>query len=83
MPHRFFRSEFRWNDWNREKIGKHGLSERDVEHAVRYCERGFPRRRGGEWLVHGRIRTGELIQVLFIEDPPPEETLFVFHAMMK
>jgi hypothetical protein len=71
MPHRFFGSDFRWNDWNRAKVEKHGLSEYDVEHAVRYCEDGYPRRSGSAWLAKGR----------FFEDDPPGGTLFVFHAM--
>ena len=35
--------EFRWNRWNEEHVGKHGIELADEEYVVRHPDRGFPR----------------------------------------
>ncbi len=48
-------NDFRWNDWNTHQVEKHGLTRRDVEHAVRFAKPPYPRQIheeewvGGSW----------------------------------
>ena len=82
MAARFDRHEFRWNQWNREKIAIHNVSEWEAEHVVRNPERGYPRRhKKGTWIVVGRISTGETLQVVFLIDEL--DFIFVIHAMRR
>ena len=63
------------------QVAKHGLSESEVEHVVRFAPRGYPRKVGGRWLVIGRVPTGETTEVVFVEDALLEQTIYVIHAM--
>jgi hypothetical protein len=48
--------DFRWNHWNEEHIGHHGVSVLEAEGVVRG---GKPRYRGdGKYLVVGRGQVG-------------------------
>jgi uncharacterized DUF497 family protein len=71
---------FRWIDWNRDKIAKHGVSEREAESVVRSARRPYPRQNGkGKWLVVGRGQGDRVVEVVYIVDD--DDTLFVIHAM--
>ena len=75
MPH-----EFRWIEWNREKVARHGVSPAEAEQVVRGARRPYPRQNGkGKWLVIGRGRGNRVVEVVYLVDP--DDTLFIIHAM--
>lgn len=44
--------DFRWNEWNIDHIGGHGVDPDDAEFVVEHAPRGFPRRiENDQWLV--------------------------------
>ncbi len=70
---------FRWNEWNEEHVGRHGITPDEAELVLRNAKRPYPRyREDGKWLVWGRGRGGRLIQVIFVIDDDDE--IFVIHA---
>jgi uncharacterized DUF497 family protein len=70
---------FRWNDWNAEHVGTHGVSPEEAEMVVRDASNPFPRRiEDDKWLVWGRGSGGRFLQVIFVLDP--DETVYVIHA---
>jgi uncharacterized DUF497 family protein len=71
--------DFRWNEWNIEHIGTHGVSPDEVEEAVRTAVRPFPRKvEDDKWLVWGRGEGSRFLQVVFVLDP--DDTVYVIHA---
>ena len=71
--------DFRWIDWNVDKVEAHGLGTRDVEDVVNEAVGAFPKPIGNEkWLVIGRTHEGRVIQVIYLVDA--DERLFVIHA---
>lgn len=71
--------EFRWNEWNIEHIGKHGVSPEEAECVVSQARRPYPQaREDDKWLVVGRGWGGRWLQVIFIFDP--DDVVFVIHA---
>ena len=71
--------DFRWNDWNLEKVEAHGLTAEDAEHAVAGAAAPYPLYRGdGKYLVWRKGKGGRLVQVVFIIDE--DGTVFVIHA---
>ena len=65
--------DFRWNDWNVEHIGRHGVSALEAEAVVR---NGRSLIRGdGKYLVIGRGSGGRWLQVIYVLDE--DGTLFV------
>jgi uncharacterized DUF497 family protein len=71
---------FRWNDWNREHVRKHGCTAVEAEAVVRNGGRGYPRKIGqGKYEVIGRGQGGRSIRVIFIFSPPG--VVYVIHAM--
>lgn len=68
--------DFRWNDWNVEHIGRHGISPLEAETVVKGAK---PLYRGdGKYLVQGRGSGGRWVQVIYVLDD--DGTLFVIHA---
>jgi uncharacterized DUF497 family protein len=58
--------DFRWNDWNEEHVGKHGVSIEEAERVVENARSPFPRMiEDDKRLVWGRGRGGRLLQVIF------------------
>lgn len=71
---------FRWIDWNRDKVDKHGVSPAEAERVVRNAKRPYPKKgHGGRWLVVGRGQGDRLVEAAFIRDP--DGTIFIIHAM--
>jgi uncharacterized DUF497 family protein len=71
--------DFRWNPWNVEHIGDHGVDPDEAEDVARAAIRPYPRRIGDDkWLVWGPGRGGRLLQVVFMMDG--DGTAFVIHA---
>ena len=72
---------FRWNDWNRQHIARHGISPDQAEKVVLGARRPYPSYEGdGRWLVRGQDAAGDYLQVISVVDPAPAESLYVIHA---
>ena len=71
--------DFRWIRWNIDKVEKHGCSPLEAQQVVNHPSRGFPRRSGKKYQVHGRGDAGRWVQVVYVIDPGG--TIFVIHAM--
>ncbi len=68
--------DFRWNEWNIDHIGQHGMAPTEAEQVVR---NGLPLYRGdGKYLVQGRGDGGRWVQVIYVVDE--DGTLYVIHA---
>lgn len=59
---------------------KHGLSDADIAHAVRYPLRVLGQD-GQRYLVIGADRAGRLLEVVVLDDDPNEEPVAI-HAMV-
>lgn len=71
--------DFRWNNWNRDKVAKHGVLPEEAEYVVDSARKPFPRKIGDERrLVCGPTAAGRLLQVIFLFDE--DDTVFVIHA---
>jgi len=71
--------DFRWIDWNVDKVESHGLSVADVEYVVNHARRPYPKPIGNEkWIVIGSTAAGGAMQVIYLVDD--DHTLFVIHA---
>lgn len=70
---------FRWDDWNTEPVGKHGVWPDRAEIVVESACRPYPlRSEDDKWLVWGRGRGGRLVQVVFLIDDAGE--IYIIHA---
>jgi len=70
---------FRWNRWNVEHVGTHGVMPEEAEAVVEGARRPYPLLREEEkWLVWGRTRWGRWLQVVYVLDG--EDRAFVIHA---
>ena len=71
--------EFRWNRWNAEHIGTHGVSPAEAEFVVRRPARGYPQYVGdGKYLAKAATPAGRYLQVIYIFSPPG--VVYVIHA---
>jgi uncharacterized DUF497 family protein len=70
-------ARFRWNAWNIEHIGLHGVMPVEAEMAVAASQ--DRRRIGvGKYKAVGRGNAGRWLQVIYIFDPPG--VIYVIHA---
>jgi len=61
---------FRWNAWNVEHIGKHGVTPDEAQDVVGHARRPFPCYHGdGKYLVRGKTDAGRWLQVIYVFDP--------------
>jgi uncharacterized DUF497 family protein len=71
--------DFRWNEWNSEHVGKHGVRPEEAEYVVRNARPPYPEERGDDkWRVWGQGSDGRYLQVIFVLDP--SDTPYVIHA---
>jgi|GEM_PF-1161599 len=56
---------FRWIEWNRDKIARHGLSTEEVEFAWRRSLGQHRNQRGGSFESIGRIPSGRMIRIIW------------------
>ena len=72
---------FRWRADGNDHAFEHGISCEECEYVVRHARRPYPRRIGDDkWQVWGQTAFGEYVQVVYVEDPPPRDTVYVIHA---
>jgi uncharacterized DUF497 family protein len=58
---------FRWNEWNEEHIGEHGVSKAEAEYVARYGGPPFPKEIGQrKFLVRGKTAEGRFLQVIYV-----------------
>ncbi len=70
---------FRWNEWNRDHIGAHGILPEEAEFVVRNARPPYPEERGDDkWRVWGQTDSGRFLQVVFLVDP--NERIYIIHA---
>jgi len=71
---------FRWNEWNIDHTGKHGVTPDEAERVILGAKRPYPSYEGdGRFLVRGRGAGGRFVQVIYVIDDDGE-TLYVIHA---
>ena len=71
--------EFRWIEWNVEKVRKHGVEPEEAEQAVCNARRPFPQENYDDrWLVLAQSDGGRYLQVVYLIDA--DRTIFVIHA---
>lgn len=71
--------DFRWNDWNIEHIGGHGVAPEEAERVIQQARSPYPRTiHDDKWLVWGRGSGGRFLQVIFVLDE--DGTIFVIYA---
>ena len=72
--------EFRWNEWNIDHIGQHGVKPHQAQYVVRRARAPFPQEiDSGKFLVMGQDENGMYLRVIYLADE--DETAFVIHAM--
>ena len=72
--------DFRWNEWNEDHVGRHGIQPEAAEHVVETARTPFPRRIDDDkWLAWGQDMSGQLLQVIFVVDEARSE-VFILHA---
>ncbi len=72
---------YRWNADNTEHIAMHGIEPEEAEQVVDAARPPYPRYVGDEkWLVWGQTVFGLYLQVAFLKDPEPTDTIYVIHA---
>lgn len=72
--------DFRWDQFNDDKIDKHGLSRDEVEFVVEHARKPYPEPLGNDaYRVIGPTRKGKVIQVLYSTEDD-YETIYVYHA---
>ena len=70
---------FRWNTWNIEHIGEHGVSPEEAEEVVVAAADHYPEKVGDEkFRIRGQTAAGRYLQVIYIIDPP--RCIYVIHA---
>jgi uncharacterized DUF497 family protein len=73
--------EFRWNRWNIDHIGEHGVVIAEAEYVVEHATNPYPRYEGnGKFLVRGQTAAGDYLQVVFVLSP--EDVVFIIHARL-
>ena len=57
---------FVYDDWNREHVAKHGVSQADAEYVIERARQPYPKKiEEGKLIVYGPSRTGEILEVVF------------------
>src|SRR5207247_1486699 len=72
------RYRYRWNRWNVEHIGEHGISVEDAQFVVDRARPPYPQQQADRFLVIGQTGSGAYIQVAYVFDPPG--VIYVIHA---
>ena len=72
---------FRWNAWNVEHLGKHGILPQEAEYVVEHAGGSWPEDVGEDrHRVLGTGPDGAYLHVVFIFSPPG--VVYVIHARL-
>jgi uncharacterized DUF497 family protein len=70
---------FRWNDWNTDHVGQHGVDLHEAEKVVENAKPPYPlKREDDKWLVWSAGTGGRYLQVIFLLDE--DDTIYIIHA---
>ena len=71
--------EFRWIEWNIDKVVDHGITPEEAEHVVEGATHPYPLcREDDKFLVWGATSIARLAQVVFLIDE--DDMVFIIHA---
>ena len=71
--------EFRWIEWNLDKVSDHGVMPEEAEGVVEGAADPYPQYHQDEtFLVWGATSIGRLAQVVFLIDE--DDMVFIIHA---
>jgi uncharacterized DUF497 family protein len=71
--------EFRWIEWNRDKIAQHNVAADEAEFVINHAKPPYPMRVEDEKrLVWGQARSGRYLQVVYLL--AVDDTVFVIPA---
>jgi uncharacterized DUF497 family protein len=71
--------QFRWNEWNREKVALHNVAPEEAEYVVRHARRPFPLRvKDQRRMVWGQTAAGDYLQVIYLLES--EDEVYIIHA---
>ena len=71
--------DFRWNHWNRDHLGEHGVDPAEAARVVLLARRPFPRQIGEDkYIVWGHGSGGRMLQVIYLVED--DGTFFIIHA---
>jgi hypothetical protein len=71
--------DFKWIEWNLNKIAMHNVGRDEAEDIVNHPLRGYPRRvEGDKRKAWGQTREGAYLQVVYAIEP--DDRVFVIHA---
>jgi uncharacterized DUF497 family protein len=71
--------DFRWIEWNRNKVAQHNVDPGEVEFIVNKARQPYPLKVDDEKrLVWGQTPSGRYLQIVYLIDI--EDTIFVIHA---
>ena len=71
--------EFRWIEWNRDKVAQHNVEPEEAEFVVNHARQPYPMKVDDEKrLVGGQTRSGRYLQVVYLISV--DDTVFVIHA---
>ncbi len=71
--------EFRWIDWNINKVRLHGVTPQEAEHVVETATSPYPQyREDAKFLVWAPTAAGRPLQVVYVLDE--DDCVFVIHA---
>jgi uncharacterized DUF497 family protein len=72
---------YRWNSWNVEHIGEHGILPYEAEYVIDHATRPWPENAGeGRYRVLGLGPDGSYLHVAYIFSPPG--VVYVIHARL-
>jgi uncharacterized DUF497 family protein len=63
------KARFRWDEWNRAHIAKHGVSETEAQYIVQHARPPYPELLADEKsLIWGQTEAGRYLQVIYLID---------------
>ena len=73
--------EFRWVEWNIDKVADHGVTPEEAADVVEGAASPYPQHREDDkFLVWGPTAAGRLLQVVFLVDE--DDAVFIIHARL-
>jgi uncharacterized DUF497 family protein len=71
--------EFKWIQWNLDKVAMHNVAPGEAEFVVNHPGRGYPRRvEDDKHMTWGQTTAGTYLQVVYAIEP--DDRIFIIHA---